>query len=66
MNTLAKLIGIILLIPIALVLVALAIITLIGSYIGLLISLAGDIIWVVVGIVAIVFIVKIIKSFFGR
>ena len=63
MGKFAQFLGLILLIPIALVLVAMVIVGLIGGFINVVVSMIGDFVWVIVAIIAGIAIIKIIKFF---
>jgi hypothetical protein len=63
MKTFAGIIGILLLIPIAVVIVALIVVTLIGGYIGMVLSMLWE---VAIAIVAIIIVYKIIAYFIRR
>lgn len=58
MNTFIKVVGILLLVPIALVIVALTMITLIGGYIGLLIKFTWEVILFVGAIILVIMLIR--------
>ena len=66
MRILASIFGMILLLPIALVLVALIMITLVGGYVGIVVTLLGDILWIIGGIIALIVVVTIVIKFLNR
>lgn len=59
MRIIASIFGMILLLPIALVLVALTIVTLIGGYIGVVVAILGDILWIIGGVILLIIAIKI-------
>lgn len=60
MKVLWSIIGIVLLLPIAVTIVALACVTLIGGYIAFVLEIAW---WVVVAILAVILAIRLIKKF---